>query len=271
MKLSLVLFLPLIALSLVPFRACDDETSSEKLAPEPDHTPEPEQEKAKDPSAQETDTPAQEKEKELLHIDHVDEEEDISSAGLAIKPPADEGELKEEKPAQEKARFEDTVKTEQGGTDHNALLKSDEAKRNKVGFLLSMVHKFSEKVALKKRDDNKINQELIKKVDQLKPEDMLKELCPRSFGLCERWVNKSFKRNSPTILHIAHTIKDRPEGVDPKRLFMFKMYEAGAGKLVENGVDEALDAGINIVANKNPYLLVPITAVDFAISARYGR
>lgn len=154
--------------------------------------------------------------------------------------------------------------------DHAAVLKSSEAKSNKVGFVLSMIHKLSEKDAMKKRLDDKQHEKLSEKLHKMKPEDMLKELCPRSFGMCASWVARSFKRNSPLIHHIVKRIKERPQGVDPKRLLRFKMYEAAAGHVVDNGYDDIADSAINMVAKKSPYLTLPITAVDLTLSTIYA-
>lgn len=159
---------------------------------------------------------------------------------------------------------DETPKTKHGGTDHAKLLQHRDTKTNKVGFVLSGIHKLSEKVAYKKR---KIDQNF-DHIDKLHPEKMLKTLCPRSLGLCEKWVEKSFDKNSPTIHHIAHEVKERPEGTDPKAVFKHKIYEAGAGKIVENGYDKMADTGINIVAGKNPYLFPVITGIDLALQAQ---
>lgn len=152
--------------------------------------------------------------------------------------------------------------------DHATILKGD-AKKNKVGFALSMIHKFSEKDAMKKRLNKEEHEELSRKLHDMEPDEMLKELCPRSFGMCERWVARAYSKKSPVIHHIVETIKARPEGVDPSRLFKFKMYEASAGHVVQQGYDEMANSAINMVARKNPYLALPVTAVDFTLSTLY--
>lgn len=154
--------------------------------------------------------------------------------------------------------------TPQGGIDHGQLLSSQRAKSNKVGFMLSSIHNISKKRTF--RGSNSGNYQLD---SSMGPEEMLVNLCPRSLGLCERFVRRSFRKNDRTIQNIAEDIMRTPN-VDPRTLFKFKLYEAGAGKIIENGYDTKLDSAINFVATKNPYLYATIKPVDKILQHRYS-
>lgn len=203
--------------------------------------------------------------KEEPHEIKSDEDLEIDNSQVVVDPEKDP-ELSESD--------DDTVedpqhpKTEQGSVDHKIILQAKETKRNKVGFVLAQFHKLSEKSAYKKdkKVDPKVGEEM-QKILSMDPETMLTKLCPSSLGICTNWVKKSFDKNSPTIHHIAHSIKTIPEGVDPRKLFKHKIYEAAAGTVVEKGHDKTLDTVINIAASKNPVLLASVTGIDMALKA----
>lgn len=148
------------------------------------------------------------------------------------------------------------------------LLK-EEANRNKISAVLNLIHERTARHAYRVDPAfQAANGHEQNSLHQLTDQEMLKKLCPtRITILCESLIDRAHNKDSPGLQRLVFAIKNRPEGTNPQKVALHKLYEEGAEKIMEKKVDKVLDFGVNNVIRRTPYGYASVALLG-AISSR---